>query len=195
MTDCGIQPQPGKADRTCDLYKISGELGALCEVLLALHAFTGCDTTSAPFRNGKKKQYHHLCETAEASGGACTYSARLRGCTRKPGKRYSCTCIRCSVIQVTQPRQILQTEADHGPKQDPVTSNLRVATVTNLALPPPTSGAARMHSFKIISASAAMVRARHGPAEMGMGVASRQPSAHWLRVSGSTYASPKNDLL
>ena len=49
-----IQPQPGKADRTYDLYKISGELGALCEVLLALHAFTGCDTTSAPFINGKK---------------------------------------------------------------------------------------------------------------------------------------------
>ena len=142
-----------------------------------------------------KRNNHHLCETAEASGGACTYSARLRGCTRKPGKRYSCTCIRCSVIQVTQPRQILQTEADHCPKQDPVTSNLRVTTVTNLALPPPTSGAARMDSFKIISASAAMVRARHGPAEMGIGVASRQPSAHWLRVSGSTYASPKNDLL
>ena len=50
-----IQPQPGKADRTYDLYKISGELGPLCEVLLALHAFTGCDTTSAPFRKGKKK--------------------------------------------------------------------------------------------------------------------------------------------
>ena len=145
-----------------------------------------------------KINYHHLCETAEASGGACSYSARVTPTTwlyRKPGRRYSWTCLRCSVIQVTEPRQILQTEADHCPKQDPVTSNLRVTTVTNLALPLPTSGAARMHSFKIISASAAMVRARHGPAEMGMGVASRQPSAHWLRVSGSTSASPKNDIL
>ena len=49
-----IQPQPGKADRTHDLYKISGELGALCEVLLALHAFTGCDTTSAPLQKWEK---------------------------------------------------------------------------------------------------------------------------------------------
>ena len=68
---------------------------------------------------------------------------------RKPGRRYSWTCIRCSVIQFTRPRQILQTEADHCPKQDPVISHLRVTTVTNLALLPPTSGAARMHSFRV----------------------------------------------
>ena len=60
-----IQPQPGKADRTYDLYKISGELGPLCEVLLVLHAFTGCDTTSAPFRKGKKK----LSSSARESRG------------------------------------------------------------------------------------------------------------------------------
>ena len=41
-----------------------------------------------------------------------------------------------------------------------------------------------------VSANAAMVRARHGPAEMGMGDESRQPSAHWLRASCSSSMSP-----
>ena len=102
-----------------------------------------------PSQRGKIN-YHHLRETAEASGGACTYSARATArLYRKPGRRYSRTCIRCSVIQVIRPRQILQTEADHCPKQDPVISHLRVTTVTNLALLPPTSDAARMHSFRV----------------------------------------------
>ena len=136
-----IQPQPGKADRTHDLYKISGELGALCEVLLALHAFTGCDTTSAPFTKGKKKLSSSARDSRCVRRSLHIFS-QTTWLYRKPGRRYSCTCIRCSVIQVTRPRQILQTEADHCPKQDPVTSHLRVTTVT-------ISGAARMHSFRV----------------------------------------------
>ena len=83
-----IHSQPGKPDRTYDLYKISGELGALCEVLLALHAFTGCDTTSAPFRKGENK----LSSSARDSRGVrrslhifSQSDPRLRGCTASRG--------------------------------------------------------------------------------------------------------------
>ena len=123
-----IQPQPGKADRTYDLYKISGELGVLCSVKSSWHYMRSLAVIrqAHPSERGKRN-YHHLRETAEASGGACTYSARVTPTTwlyRRPGRRLSWTCIRCSVIQVTRPRQILQTEADHCPKQAPVISHL-----------------------------------------------------------------------
>ena len=81
-----IQPQPGKADRTYDLYKISGELGHSVKSSWHYMRSLAVIRQAHPSEMGKRT-YHHLCETAEASGGACTYSARLRGCTRKPGKR------------------------------------------------------------------------------------------------------------
>ncbi len=51
-----VQPQPGKPSKHISIQKVKSDLGPeLCSVLLPLHAMTGCDTTSAPFRKGKKK--------------------------------------------------------------------------------------------------------------------------------------------
>ena len=51
-----VQPQPGKPAQFVTIQKMKRDLGPeVCDVLLVLHAMTGCDTTSAPFRKGKKK--------------------------------------------------------------------------------------------------------------------------------------------
>ena len=50
------QPQPGKPVKLINIQQVKADLGPdLCDVPLQLHAMTGCDTTSAPFRKGKKK--------------------------------------------------------------------------------------------------------------------------------------------
>ena len=51
-----VQPQPGKQAKLINMQQMKRCLGPdLCDVLLSLHAMTGCDTTSAPFGIGKKK--------------------------------------------------------------------------------------------------------------------------------------------
>ena len=51
-----VQPQPGKPAKFINIQQVKTDLDPdLSDVLLPLHAMTGCDTTSAPFRKGKKK--------------------------------------------------------------------------------------------------------------------------------------------
>ena len=51
-----VQPQPGKPAKLINIQQVKTDLGPdLCDVLLPMHAMTGCDTTSAPFQKGKKK--------------------------------------------------------------------------------------------------------------------------------------------
>ena len=138
-----IQPQPGKADRTHDLYKISGELGALCGVLLALHAFTGCDTTSAPFRKGKNK----LPSSARDSRSV---RRRLHICNQSDPD-YAAVA-QAGEALVTDMYDVMSFKSlDHARffRLKQITARNKTSTVTNLALLPPTSGAARMHAFGV----------------------------------------------
>ena len=51
-----VQPQPAKPAKLINIQQVKTDLYPdLCDVLRPLHAMTGCDTTSAPFRKGKKK--------------------------------------------------------------------------------------------------------------------------------------------
>ena len=51
-----VQPQHGKPNKCYSIQRVKQHVGAVtCEIVLALHAMTSCDTTSAPFRKGKKK--------------------------------------------------------------------------------------------------------------------------------------------
>ena len=51
-----VQPQPGKEDKTYSIQRIKQRIGPdICDILLVLHALTGCDTNSAPFRKGEGK--------------------------------------------------------------------------------------------------------------------------------------------
>ena len=60
-----VQPQPGKPAKLINIQQVKTDLGPdLCDVLLPLHAMTGCNTTSAPFRKGKKKP-HILAKRSE----------------------------------------------------------------------------------------------------------------------------------
>lgn len=51
-----VQPQPGNPSKLISIQQVKACLGSdLCDVLLPLHAMTGCSTTSAPFGIGKEK--------------------------------------------------------------------------------------------------------------------------------------------
>ena len=48
----------GKEDsKVYQIATITSNLGQLCSYMLLLHAFSGCDTTSAAYRQGKKKTF------------------------------------------------------------------------------------------------------------------------------------------
>ena len=54
-----VQPQPGEGEerrfKVINLVKTRSNLKLICHVLLPIHAFSGCDTTSAMYRKGKKR--------------------------------------------------------------------------------------------------------------------------------------------
>ena len=67
-----VQPQPGKPAKLIKIEQVKTDLGPdLYDVLLPLHAMTGFDTTSAPFRsyrvifNKKKRDKVSIAEAGE----------------------------------------------------------------------------------------------------------------------------------
>ena len=59
-----FEPQTGKPDKLINIQQLKKDLGPeICNILLPLHAITGCDTTSAHFRKGKKKPLLAACTT------------------------------------------------------------------------------------------------------------------------------------
>ena len=50
-----LQPQPGNPNKVIDLMKLKRDIDQeICDVLLPLHAVTGCDINKCFFRIGKK---------------------------------------------------------------------------------------------------------------------------------------------
>ncbi|KAK3924189.1 RNA 3'-terminal phosphate cyclase [Frankliniella fusca] len=62
------------ADRIFAIGSIRKQLGEMADCVLAAHAFTGCDTTSAIFRKGKLKAWDILKQNEDRRGAARTFN-------------------------------------------------------------------------------------------------------------------------
>jgi hypothetical protein len=140
-----IKPGRGKVpSKVYSSTKLQHNLGDMKTHLLFLHAVTGCDTTSAPYRQGKKKAYHmlkkrpdlqeqvsifyHENATPEAvSAAGESFLLALYGAER-------------SVLTLDQLRYRAFMKAI---AKCPVTSEIQLEAL------PPTSAAAHQHSLRV----------------------------------------------
>lgn len=140
MLKPGMKNRPDKIYSSCGLQKV---LGDMSRHILFLHAVTGCDTTSAPFRKGKKNAFQKL-----KSNAALRERMEIFNCSSssvedvtmageefilamygvKPG----------SSLDMARYRTYLKT-----------VSKQRINANFNLAALPPTSAAAKQHSLRV----------------------------------------------
>ena len=137
-----IHPQSGKPDKIYPLHLVRKSLGPCSDVLMAVHAFTGCDTTSAPFRKGKKK----LLVSAKNNEKLREYlkvfknQNSIEGDIVKAGEEvfkdlYGLKSFKSlDIARYFRLKQIIARD--------------KIETTTNLAALPPTTGFAKMHSLR-----------------------------------------------
>ena len=70
-----FKPGHGKVtNKTYNITEIVLKLGDMCRYILFLHAITGCDTTSAIYRQGKKKAFRVLKNSVHLQKCAATFN-------------------------------------------------------------------------------------------------------------------------
>ncbi|KAK4883812.1 hypothetical protein RN001_000083 [Aquatica leii] len=132
-----------KQDKVFDICKIQGTIDEIKHWMLFLHAMTGCDLTSALFRKGKRSAYKILAEDKNL---------------RKEISIFNCLNSDPFMISSVGEKFLLRLYRE---KQCKTLNDLRYVTFQKtitrqkvtasfeLAALPPTSDAARLHSFRV----------------------------------------------
>ena len=123
------------------VHDIQKSIGCTSKHLMALHAITGCDTVSALYRQGKRKAFN-LVHNKKDYGLLHTFSnaASSQQQVQKAGETFLLKLYGASSCEsLDQFRYIAYKKAI---KKTPLSSTFQLATL------PPTSAAAKQHSFR-----------------------------------------------
>lgn len=139
--------KPGKGLKPDTDYisnHVQNALGDLRDYVLFLHAVTGCDTTSAPYRQGKKKAFKLLkqSETLRNTVNIFNLATASHEDIATAGEDFMLKLYGCkeSLNSLDQFRYLEYMR---------LTPRMRIDKPFNLAVLPPTSSAARQHSYRV----------------------------------------------
>ena len=195
-----MQPQPGKPSKIIDLKKLKSDLGQdICDVLLPLHAVTGCDTTSAIFKIGKKKPMKLVKTSPEFRSHLAVFNEKQSThdeISEAGGKL---------LLMMYGVKHLKSLNRARYFRFKQLVARKDISTNTQLCILPPTIGSARMHAFRVFL----QVQSWHGnylnPLEYGwenqagnlLPIGSASPSAperlikliYWISVSRDKMSS------
>lgn len=139
--------KPGKGFKPDTDYisnQIQNALGNLRDHVLFLHAVTGCDTTSAPYRQGKKKAFKLLKQNAALRNTVNIFNSSTASHEEIATagedfmlKLYGCKGSSNSLDQYRYQEYMR------------ITPRMRIDKPFRLAVLPPTSSAVRQHSYRV----------------------------------------------
>jgi len=139
-----VQPQPGKSSKFINIKKVKTDLGhELCDVLLPLHAMTGCDTTSAPFSKGKKKPLMLAKRSEEFRSNLATFNSKEsdKASIAEAGEKL--------MMMLYNVKQFKSLNKARYFRLKQMIAHKSLSSTTKLSTLPPTSSSAKMHSFRV----------------------------------------------
>ena len=139
-----IQPQPGKPPKRLNIQQLRADIGAnICNVLIPLHAMTGCDTTSAPMGKGKKKPLMLAKQNAE-------FRSCLAVFNNKESQTNEIAEAGETVMMMLYNVQHLKTlNSARFFRLKQMIARQGLTSTSKLCTLPPTSGSAKMHSYRV----------------------------------------------
>ena len=144
--DCNIwQVNPGSSKTQQKAYNVPAiqkELGSLKDNLLFLHAATGSDTTSAPYQQGKKKGYKTLKKNDDLAQTVKIFNIPEADAEdiAKAGEMFLLALYGASAVDTLDDFRFATFKKKNAKKL--------TSSVFQMANLPPTSAAARQHSFR-----------------------------------------------
>ena len=168
-----VQPQPDKPAKLINIQQVKTDLCPdLCDVLLPLHAMTGCDTTSAPFRKGKKKPLMLAKCSVEFRSHLAIFNNKQsdKVSIAEAGEK-----LMMMMYNVKQFKTLDMARYFHL-KQ--MITHPGLSSITKLSTLSPTSGSAKMHSFRVFLQVQSWDGNDSDPLELGMGNESWQLASY-----------------
>ena len=139
-----VQPQPGKPAKLINIQQVNTDLGPdLCDVLLLLHAMMGCDTTSAPFRKGKKKPLMLAKRSVEFHSHLAIFN------NKQSDKVSIAEAGENLMMMMYNVKQFKTLDMAIYFRLKQMIARQGRSSITKLSTLPPTSGSAKMYSFRM----------------------------------------------
>lgn len=138
------QPQPGKRSKFIDVQQMREEIGDdVCQALLPLHAVTGCDTTSAPFRKGKTRPMNLMKRNKDFQSYLSVFN------NNDPNKDLIIKAGENILMMIYKVMHFKNLDAARYFRLKQMIARQGLTTTSKLSTLPPTSASAKMHSLRV----------------------------------------------